>query len=338
MATEVMRAVDIKNGTGPISALFINPSTPKPSPSAGQALIRIHSFGLNRMDLMQREGKYNVPPQAGKTLGVEFSGLIEKLGNGCGDSFEVGDEVFGLAYGGAYAEYLVSSTKMLIHKPKEISWEEAAGIPETWITATQALHLVGRFKANDVVLFHAGASSVSIAGIQLARASGASAVFITAGSDAKIDFCVNSLGATKGFNYHTDDWVAGILSETDGHGADVIVDFIGRDYAQKNLEVAAIDGRIVQLASLSGRKLAEGVDIGLLESKRLRWEGSRLRSRDLDYQSKLRDLLVQFALPKFVDKTFKVPIERVFSWREIQDAHQLMEGNSSMGKIICNVD
>lgn len=332
----IMRAIDIKNGTGPISHLFMNPDTPKPEPATSQALIKIRAFGLNRMDLMQREGKYNVPIQAGKTLGVEFSGVIEGLGDDPGD-FKVGDEVFGLAYGGAYAEYLVSSTRMLIHKPKELSWTTAAGIPETWITATQALHLVGCFRPGDNVLFHAGASSVSIAGIQLAKAAGASYIFITAGSDDKVQFC-EELGATKGFNYHKDDWVKEILDKTDGHGVDVIVDFIGKNYSQKNFEVAAMDGRIVQLASLSGSRLDAGLDIGLLENKRLRWEGSRLRSRDLDYQNKLRDLLVEFALPKFVAGTFQVPIERVFDWKDIQKAHELMESNQSKGKIICIVD
>jgi len=286
---------------------------------------------------MQREGKYNVPPQAGKTLGVEFSGWVEELGEGDTADFKVGDEVFGLAYGGAYAEYLTSSTKMLIHKPKEIPWTVAAGIPETWITATQALHLVGCFKPGDNVLWHAGASAVSIAGIQLAKAAGAEKIFITAGSDAKVEFC-KELGATSGFNYNKDDWVKGIQDATNGHGVDVIVDFIGKDYSQGNLEAAAIDGRIVQLASLSGSKLAAGLDIGLLENKRIRWEGSRLRSRPLDYQSKLRNLLVEFALPKFVDGTFKVPIERDFSWKDIQAAHTLMESNQSKGKIICHVD
>lgn len=125
---------------------------------------------------------------------------------------------------------------------------------------------------------------------------------------------------------------------TDGRGVDVIVDVVGKNYSQKNFEVAAIDGRIVQLASLSGSKLDAGLDIGLLENKRLRWEGSRLRSRDLDYQNKLRDLLVEFALPKFVDGTFLVPIERVFDWKDIQKAHELMESNQSKGKIICVVD
>jgi NADPH:quinone reductase-like Zn-dependent oxidoreductase len=238
---------------------------------------------------------------------------------------------------GAYAEYIATSTRMLIHKPASLSWEEAAGIPETWITATQALHLVGCFRPGDRVLFHAGASSVSIAGIQLAVAAGASAVFITAGSDEKVAFC-EQLGAKKGFNYRTGDWVAGIMSATDGHGADVIVDFIGADYAQKNFEVAAMDARIVQLASLSGHILPAGLDIGILERKRIRWEGSRLRSRDLEYQAKLRDLLVKNALPKFEDGTFKVSIEKVFSWKDIREAHQLMEDNVSKGKIICVVD
>jgi len=242
-----------------------------------------------------------------------------------------------LAYGGAYAEYLTSSTQMLIHKPAQISWETAAGIPATWITATQALHLVGCFKSGDNVLWHAGASAVSIAGIQLAKSAGAGKIFVTAGSDDKVDFCIE-LGATVGFNYHKDDWVEGILKATNGYGVDVIVDFIGKNYSQGNFVAAALDGRIVQLASLSGSKLEAGLDIGLLENKRLRWEGSRLRSRNLEYQKRLRDLLVEFALPKFVDGTFQVPIEKVFSWKDIQDAHELMEGNQSKGKIICNVD
>lgn len=209
--------------------------------------------------------------------------------------------------------------------------------PKTWITATQALHLVGCFKAGDNVLLHAGASAVSIAGIQLAKAAGAKSVLVTAGSDGKIDFC-KTLGATTGFNYHTTDWVKGVKDATDGHGADIIIDFIGKNYSQGNFEAAAMDARIVQLASMSGSKLDAGLDIGLLENKRLRWEGSRLRSRSLEYQRKLRDLLVEFALPKFVDGTFLVPIEREFSWQDIKKAHILMESNQSKGKIICNID
>ena len=132
---------DIKNGTGPASSLFINASTSKPTASYGEAVVKIRAFGLNRMDLLQREGKYPVPPQAPKTLGVEFSGTIESLGSNVKDGFKVGDEVFGLAYGGAYAEYIAVNTHMLLHKPSHLGWEEAAGIPEVRHTS-QTLRLI----------------------------------------------------------------------------------------------------------------------------------------------------------------------------------------------------
>ena len=121
---------DIQNGTGPATSLFINPSIPKPSPKPTDAIVKVKCFGLNRMDLLQREGHYPLPPQAPKTLGVEFSGTIESFGSDAEEEFKVGDEVFGLAYGGAYAEYIAVSTHMLIHKLKELSWEQAAGVPE----------------------------------------------------------------------------------------------------------------------------------------------------------------------------------------------------------------
>jgi NADPH:quinone reductase-like Zn-dependent oxidoreductase len=187
-------------------------------------------------------------------------------------------------------------------------------------------------------LWHAGASSVSIAGIQLSKGNGASKIFITAGSDEKVDFCVNQMGATKGFNYRTENWSQGVLDATDGHGADVTVDFVGRDFLQGNFECAAVDGRIVQLASLSGYKIKEGTDITHLEQKRLRWEGSRLRSRSIEYQRNLRNLLVEHALPKFANGEFKMSIEKVFPWERVQDAHRLMESNQTKGKLICTID
>lgn len=289
------------------------------------------------MDILQREGRYPVPPQAGPILGVEFSGHIESLGAGCDDSFKKGDEVFGLAYGGAYAEYVAVSTRMITHKPPHLSWEQAAGVPETWITATQALHLVGEFSAGKSVLWHAGASSVSIAGIQLALAGGASQVFITAGSQEKVDFCVEKLGATKGFNYHTEDWAKGILDATNGKGVDIIVDFIGQNYFQGNLDAAALDGRIVQLGQMSGSKLKEGIDISAFIRKRIRFEGSTLRSRDGEYQGKLMDTLTNIVVPKFEDGSYKICVEKVFPWEEVVEAHQMMESNTSKGKIICTV-
>ena len=205
------------------------------------------------------------------------------------------------------------------------------------MTATQALYLVGCFKPGNNVLWHAGASAVSIAGVQLAKAGGAKNVYVTAGSTGKVDFCVHELGASAGFNYLEGDWSQDILKATDGEGVNVLIDFIGQDYFQKNLDVAAIDGRIVLLASLSGTVL-NGVNFGAIEKKRLRLEGSRLRSRELSYQRKLRDTLVEHALPKLRDGTLKVFIDRVFPWNQIQDAHTLMESNQTKGKIICTIE
>lgn len=329
---------DIKNGTGPATSLYINGSTPKPTPRPQDAIVKIKCFGLNRMDLLQREGNYPVPPQAPKTLGVEFSGTIESFGNDAEKDFKVGDEVFGLAYGGAYAEYIAVSTHMLMHKPKELSWEQAAGIPETWITATQAMYLIGEFAPGKSILWHAGASSVSIAGIQLCKADKASKIFVTAGSQEKIDFCVKELGATAGFNYHTQDWAKEILQATDGKGVDIVIDFVGQNYFQGNLDVAARDGHIVTLGAMSGTKLPAGVDIKSFILKRLRFEGSSLRSRDEQYQGKLRNTLWEHSAPKMRDGSFKLLVEKVFPWEEVVKAHQLMESNQTKGKIICRVD
>ncbi|KAI1466006.1 quinone oxidoreductase putative [Daldinia caldariorum] len=333
--SNTMKAVDIKGGKGPATSLFINPQTPKPEPKEGEALVRVRAFGLNRMDLIQREGKYPVPPQAPATLGVEFSGTIEAFGPGAHGGFAHGDAVFGLAYGGAYAEYVAVSAKMLLHKPDGFSWETAAGIPETWITATQALHLVGEFAPGKSVLWHAGASGVSIAGIQLSLDSGASAVYATAGTDEKCRFVERELGATKAFNYKTQDWAKEILEATGGKGVDLIVDFVGASYFQKNLTVAARDARWVALGMMGGTRL-DGVDYSMLLYKRIRLEGSTLRSRDLDYQGRLRDKLAEY-IPHFESGKLKVLIDTVLPMDEIVKAHQLLEENKTTGKIICTV-
>ncbi|KAJ9272967.1 hypothetical protein DTO212C5_888 [Paecilomyces variotii] len=332
-----MRAISIKGGKGPADALFVD-TIPVPVPGSNQALVKVKAFGLNRMDLLQREGQYPVPPQAPSTLGVEFSGTIESFGDYDGKDFAIGDNVFGLAYGGAYAEYIAVSVAMLIHKPAELSWEETAGIPETWITATQAMYLVGGFEPGRSILWHAGASSVSIAGIQLSKADNASAIYVTVGSQEKIDFCVDKLGATAGYNYRTQDWALEIQKATNGRGVDLVIDFVGAAHFQGNLDVTARDGRIVELGQMSGSTLPAGVDISGFIRKRLRFEGSTLRSRDEQYQKKLRDLLVEHALPKFRDGTFKIFVEKTFPFEQVVEAHKLLESNRTKGKIICTID
>lgn len=200
------------------------------------------------------------------------------------------------------------------------------------------MYLVGGFTPGKTILWHAGASSVSIAGIQLSRADNATAIYVTAGSQEKIDFCVKQLGATAGFNYRTQNWSGEILKATGGKGVDIIIDFIGQNYFQGNLDAAARDGHIVNLGAMSGTKLPAGVDIGAFVRKRLRFEGSSLRSREEDYQGKLRNTLAEHALPKMREGSFKIPVEKVFPWEEVVKAHQLMESNQTKGKIICRID
>lgn len=320
----------IRNDKGPATALYFT-DIPRPTPKDGQALVKIKAFGLNRMDLLQREGHYPVPPQAPSTLGVEFSGVITQLGQHSSD-FKEGDAVFGLAYGGAYAEYIPVSTKMLVKKPDELSWEQCAGIPETWITALQAMYLIGEWKRGKSILWHAGASSVSLAGIQLSRDAGAGKVFATTRQDEKCGFLEKEMGVDKAFNTEKEDWAEEILKLTEGKGVDIVVDFIGGSYFADNLKVAARDARIVNLATMGGTQIKGDADLSNFVRKRLRFEGSSLRSRDEDYQEKLRDQLVEHALARFKDGSFKLHIEKVFDWEDIVVAHQLMESNQTKGR------
>ncbi|OCL05403.1 GroES-like protein [Glonium stellatum] len=267
-----LRVQDIKDGKGPASSLFMSSETPRPVPNTGEALIK-------------RSGNYPVPSQACKILGVEFSGTIVKVCDGKEkDNFVVGYEVFGLTYGGAYAEFVSVSTKMLIHKPNEISWEAAAGILEAWITAIQTMYFVANFAAGKSIPWHAGASSVSTAGIQLSKAYGESTIYTTAEK---------------------------LLEATGGKEVDIIINFIEQSYFYRNLDSIALDGRIVIMGLLSGSEVPGRLD--------------------------LQVFLVELALPKFANGTFRVPVEKIFDWKDIQETHALMESNMTKGKIICVV-
>ncbi|KAJ9123092.1 hypothetical protein QFC22_001282 [Naganishia vaughanmartiniae] len=227
---EKMKCILIKDGKGPAENLYMGEEK-IPSLEPGQVLVKVRAFGLNRMDIMQREGKYPLPPQASKTImGVEFSGEIVKTSAGelksyNGEEWKQGDEVFGLAYGGAYAEYIAISSKMIIRKPSRLSWVEAAGIPENWMTAFQALFLEGGFKKGENVLVHAGASGVGVAANQLAVAFGADKVFTTAGTKDKVEFLNNlSGGKIHPINYREQNFEEEI-KKIDEKGVDLVIDF-----------------------------------------------------------------------------------------------------------------
>ncbi|KHN94907.1 oxidoreductase, zinc-binding dehydrogenase family protein [Metarhizium album ARSEF 1941] len=349
-----MRAVDVKDGAGPASALFINDAVPVPEVMPGECLVKIKAFGINRGDILQRDGKYPGISHLTKIMGLEFSGVIAHLNaeEDISDGWRVGDEVFGLLYGGGYAEYVNVDRRMLIRKPKELSFEQLGGLCETWFTALQALHFVGQYSPETTrsILWHAGASAVSVAGIQLSRNAHlitsspnvqAPKVFATARTQDKCNFAVNELGATCTVNlsHHPDkrSWADDIKAKNGGQGVDLVIDFLGGPYLQSNLDVLALDGCIVQLGWLDGPVSQGNLNIAGFLTKRARVQGSQLRSRSLEYQIKLRDFFEANVLPGLVDGRFKHVVERVIPWERVAEAHQLLEGNRTKGKVVCVV-
>lgn len=330
-----MRAVGIKNGKGKADALFIEDGVLDPVLDKDKILVRIKAFGLNRMDTMQREGNYPALPHWGDILGVEFGGEVEQLGPDCTNQFKQGDRVFSLAYGGAYSEKICVSEKMLMHMPPNMSFEEAAGTPETYFTALQAVSLLGDMQPGKTALIHAGASGVGLSAIQIAKTLGASKVFATAGSDEKCEKC-KSVGADVAINYRTTDFAEVVKKETDSRGVDLIVDMVGKDYWSKNISIAAIDCRISIVAMLSGGTV-DGFELGQLLRKRIWLMGTTLRARDPAYQVNLRNTFVEKILPALKDGRAKTVIDKVYDWHDVAEAHKRMEGNVNAGKIICTV-
>ncbi|KAI0653539.1 hypothetical protein C8Q70DRAFT_1059251 [Cubamyces menziesii] len=254
------------------------------------------------MDIMQREGKYPLPPGAPEILGVEFSGHVVKAGEGVSE-WKEGDEVLGLASGGAYAEYMVVPHRNVIRKPDNLSWIEAATF--------QALVVLAEVKKGDHVLVHAGASGVGIAVIQLARLYGA-----------------------------TTDFAEEVKKITNGKGVDVIIDVVGQSHWHKNIDSLAFDGRMTLLATLSGDEVSK-FSLRPILYKRLRIQGSTLRARSEDYQAQLIARFKQEALHHITgssgDGQIRTYIHKVYPWTEIQDAHREMEANSNSGKIVVEV-
>ncbi|KDE02537.1 hypothetical protein MVLG_06900 [Microbotryum lychnidis-dioicae p1A1 Lamole] len=331
-----MRAVQVK-GTGKTADdLYIN-NVERPKPQKGQVLVKVHAFGLNRMDIMQRQGLYPLPPGVTDILGVEFSGVVEET---AGTKFNKGDAVFGLAYGGAYAEYICVAEGMVTIKPEGVTDVQAAAICENWLTAYQALYWIGETKPKQSVLIHAGGSGVGLAAIQLAKTFGASKIFATAGSDDKVKF-VEQHGATC-FNYKSQDWAEEISKATDKAGVNVIIDLVGASYWEKNIASLQRDGHLVLVGLVGGRQTEKPLDLGMLLFKRLRVQGTTLRSRSLEYQSELLAEFSEKALHKLFSECngqsgLDLVIHKVYNWEEISDAHKEMEDAKNTGKIICTV-
>ncbi|KAG6335615.1 hypothetical protein ID866_3472 [Astraeus odoratus] len=321
MAT--MRAVLIKDGQGPVENLYIG-ETEKPAPKEGQVLVKIVAFGLNRMDLSQREGRYPVPPGASAILGVEFSGHVEQVGLGV-SKWSQGDEVFGLAAGVSEA-----ATKY-------------AQVSDGLTVAYQVIVKYGELNEGDDVLVHAGASGVGVAAIQIARTYGARTVTATASSNEKLDWLLSiPNGATHVANYKSEDFSERVNEVTNGKGVDIVVDFVGRTHWEKNINSLAFDGRMILLSFLSGSEVPS-VNLTPILYKRLKIQGSTLRSRSLQYQCELvNSVTFQDIVAKITGSEGNGPIrtyihEVVYPWTNIQEAHKEMAENNNRGKIVCMV-
>ncbi|KAH6907976.1 hypothetical protein BKA70DRAFT_1280362 [Coprinopsis sp. MPI-PUGE-AT-0042] len=335
-----MRAVLIRDGKGPASHLYLG-DVEMPKPDHEEVLVKVKAFGVNRMDILQREGHYPLPPGASKDiLGVEFSGVITELGTNV-ERWQVGDEVFGLTPGGAYAEYLVAPQKNIMKKPESLTWVEAASIPENLLTAFQALVLISEVRENDNVLVHAGASGVGVAALQLAHLYKASKVIATTSTQEKVDWLLKlPNAATHGANYKTQDFASVVKEVTDGHGADVVIDFVGQSHFNKNLAAMAKDGRMTMLGLLSGA-VATSVDLSQILLKRLRIEGTTLRSRSMSYQANLVSRFEKEVLSHVTSANgngaVRIYIHKVYPWQDIIEAHNEMESNKNSGKIVIEV-
>lgn len=340
-----MRAILVKGGKGPSSSLYLSDNVPIPKINQGEVLIKVKAFALNRMDILQRNGSYPLPEGASEILGVEFSGTISQFSaNGSiTNQFQIGDRVYGLVLGGAYAEYVVCREELLFKIPDSVTYETAASIPEVWLTAVQVVKTVGQLKRCDKFMFHAGASGVGQAAIQIALGEGASKVFCTVGSDMKKEFISSQL-LVKGrkqedlipINYHSEDFVSVINDVTSSKGVDLIVDPVGQCYFNKNLEALAPGGRLVNMGTMSGG-IVENANIGMILYKRLRVEGTTLRARSLEYKVALKAAFEQDVLPCIIANKYKHIIDKVFDWEDIVSAHDYMESNQSMGKVVVRV-
>jgi tumor protein p53-inducible protein 3 len=323
-----MKALVIEN-----KQLEISYNYPKPIPGAGELLIRVKASGLNRADVLQREGKYPPPAGASELPGLEIAGIIEEVGENCG-SWKPGQAVMGLLPGGGYAEYAILRHELALPKPSLLSFAEAACLPEAFLTAHQALFWLAELKQGERVLIHAGASGVGTAAIQLAKAVGAE-VFVTA-SAGKHEVC-RQLGAKHTIDYKNENFAERILEITAQEGLDVVIDFIGAAYFHNNLKVLRTDGRLLMLALLGGHK-AENISLALLLQKRLKIMGSTLRSRSVAYQEKLlADFWQQFG--RQVETRALLPyLSQTFPWQEASKAHEIMETNQSVGKLALSWD
>ena len=323
-----MKAISIRESGGPEVLALVD--LPRPEAGSGQILIKVVAAGVNRPDILQRQGGYPPPAGAPLTPGLEVAGEVVALGQGV-SRFRLGDKVCALVPGGGYADYAVVAEDNALPVPDGLSMIEAAAIPETYFTVWTNVFQRGALKAGERILIHGGSSGIGTTAIQLAKAFGAF-VIVTAGSDEKCKQCL-ALGADLAINYRTQDFV--IEMEKGGLKADVILDMVGGDYVARNLKVAALNGRIVQIAFQQGSKIE--ADFLAIMLKRLTFTGSTLRPRTVAEKALIARELEEKVWPLLAAGTCLPQIYKTFPLGDAVKAHRLMESSAHVGKIVLTV-
>ncbi len=324
---EKMTAIAITEPGGP-EVLEPTEMVP-PKPGANQILVKVEAAGINRPDVMQRQGLYPPPPGASEIPGLEIAGEIVARGEGA-ERFGIGDRVTALVTGGGYAQYCVAEEQIALPYPKGFDAVRAAALPETFFTVWHNVFYRGGLMAGESILIHGGTSGIGTTAIQLAKAFGAT-VLTTAGSAEKCTAC-EELGADLAINYRDQDFVERVKDATDGKGVNFILDMVGGDYIQKNLNCVAEDGRIHQIAFLHGPKAT--VDFTRLMIRRATFTGSTLRPRPVTVKAQLARGLEEQVWPLLESGKVKPIIDSTFPLEKASDAHRRMEESAHIGKII----
>lgn len=325
-----MRVIEIKEPGAP--EVLVIGERPEPTPAAGEVLIKVVAAGINRPDVFQRLGNYAPPPGASDIPGLEVSGEIVG-GDVAGSAFKVGDQVCALVAGGGYAEYCVAPVAQCMPIPAGLSLIEAAGLPETYFTVWSNVFDRGGLSGDETLLVHGGASGIGTTAIQLATALG-HRVYATVGSDERVK-AVEALGAVKGINYKTQDFVEEIKALTNGQGVDVILDMVAGDYIGRDIKCLADDGRIVIIATLGGTK--SSFNSSELMRRRLTVTGSTLRPRPIAFKGDIAQKLQSKVWPLLSSGKIKPIIYATLALEEAAKGHAMMEAGEQIGKIIMTV-
>lgn len=325
-----MIAIDPEAPGGP--ELLVPVERPVPQPGPGEVLIRVRAAGVNRPDVLQRLGRYPMPPGAPSILGLEVAGAVAAVGEGV-VRWSAGDSVCALVAGGGYAQYVAAPEGQCLPVPAGLDFAEAAGLPETYFTVWSNLFDRAFADEGDRVLIHGGTSGIGTTAIQLAKAFGLTA-YVTAGSDAKCE-AARALGADLAINYKTEDFVEAVKRATDGRGVDIVLDMIGGDYVPRNLACLAENGRHVSIAVQHGAR-AE-INIALVMQKRLTLTGSMLRPRSVAFKTALAESLECTVWPLFAHGKLRPLVDSRFPLEQAAEAHRRMEAGAHIGKIILEV-